>query len=186
MPLRDIKKVLQGEALGLTSALELQRHIMLRKRSQIDAALSAIERAEKAVASGDSARWTALHEAMEAMKEQQDWEWVKQHYSPEQLERLNKRYDPTKQETYTKQWADLMAEAERRKHEDPASPEAQGLAHRWSQMIFAFTNGEPDILQNLKKVYSETASQPKGLINPLAGEMGTFISRALEIYKTKG
>jgi hypothetical protein len=182
MPLKDIKEVLRGEALGLASALKLQRGIMLRKRSQIDAALTAIERAEHAVHSGDSGRWTALREVMKAMKEQQDWEWVKQHYTPEQLERLSQRYDPALQETYTRQWADLMADAERLKQDDPASPQAQVLARRWSEMIFAFTNGEPDIEANLKNVYSEKASQPKGFVNPLTGEVGAFINRALEIY----
>jgi len=186
MPLKDIKEVLDGKVLALASALQLQRSIMLRKRGQIDAALAAIERAEAVVSRDESAQWIALREAIEAMKEQQDWEWVKQHYTPEQLERLSQRYDPAMQETYSKQWAEMIAEAQRLKNEDPASPEAQALAKRWSEMIHAFTKGEPDIEASLKNVYTQKQSQPKAFVNPIADEDGAFINKALEIYKAKG
>lgn len=186
MPLKEIKQVLEGEILALASALQIQRNIMVRKRGQIDAALAAIERAEAACSGDESAHWIALREVIEIMKEQQDWEWVKQHYTPEQLERLGKRYDPAMQDTNSKQWTEIIAGAERLKNEDPASPEAQTLAKRWSEMIHAFTKGEPDIEASLKKVYSDKESQPKGFANPIVGEAGEFINKALEIYRAKG
>ncbi|MFN2527719.1 MAG: MerR family transcriptional regulator [Candidatus Baltobacteraceae bacterium] len=186
MPLKNIQEVLEGDVLELASALRMQRTIMMRKRGQIDAALAAIERAQATVSRDVSAKWVALREVIETMKEQQDWQWVKQHYTPEQLERLGKRYDPAMQETYSNQWAEIIAQAQRLKNEDPASPQAQALAKRWSEMIHAFTKGEPDIEASLKEVYGDKESQPKGFANPIADEAGAFINKALEIYKANG
>lgn len=183
MPLKEIKTVLTSEHLSLGGALVMQHRILVRKRAQLDLAIQAIERAQEAVHRDDAAQWAALREVMQTMDEQHNWEWAKQHYTPEQLERLGARYDPAMQETYTSVWSELIAHVEAANNDDPASPSAQALAKRWSDLIFAFTNGEPDIEKSLQNVYADKVGQPKGFKSPLSPQAGTFIYKAIDILK---
>ena len=185
LPLKDIKEILSGRRFELAHALRLQREMLVEKRRQLDAIVDAIERAEHSLDRDSSEQFAALRRIMETMTLEQDWEWVKQKYTPEQLERLAKRYDPAMQEQWSNEWAALLADVESAKHEDPASELAQAIAARWHKLIFAFTNGEPDIEQSLRNVYSDTQAQPKGFKVPLGGEAGSFMNKAMEIYKSK-
>jgi len=182
MPLKDIKQTLDGEHLALPDALRLQRKILVQRRAHLDAIIEALDRADAAVAQHSDTQWSALREVMLTMNEQRNWGWVKEHYTPEQLERLGKRYDPAMQETWSKQWATLLADVETAKHDDPASPASQALAQRWSDMLTLFTNNEPDIEQSLKNVYSDPKAQNAV---PMASDSGAFIASALAILKAK-
>jgi MerR family transcriptional regulator, thiopeptide resistance regulator len=182
MPLKDIRQILDGENLALADALRLQRTILVQRRAHLDAIISAIDRADAAVAQRSDTQWSALREVMQAMNEQRDWNWVKEHYTPEQLERLGKRYDPAMQETWSKQWSTLLADVDAAKNDDPASPASQALAQRWSDMLALFTNNEPDIEESLKNVYRDPNARNAV---PMTPDTGAFITRALAILKGK-
>jgi DNA-binding transcriptional MerR regulator len=181
MPLKDIKQTLEGEHLALPGALRLQRKILVQRRAHLDAIIEAIDRADAAVSERSDSQWSALREVMLSMNEQRDWAWVKEHYTPEQLERLGNRYDPAMQETWSKQWSTLLADVEAAKNDDPASPASQALAQRWSDMLALFTNNEPDIEDSLKNVYRDPKAHDAV---PMAPDSGAFITRALAILKS--
>src|SRR5947209_20384043 len=52
LPLRQIKDLLDGDDLDLKSALRLQRRLLLEKRAQLEAAIQAIQEAERSLQSG--------------------------------------------------------------------------------------------------------------------------------------
>lgn len=178
-PLKDIKGLIDNSELSLRSALRLQREIILKKREQLDAAVRAIEQAESAWDGEPAERLRALRNIMEMMNMEQDWSWVKNHYTGEQLKRLEQRDDPSMHEEWQKQWAALIAEVEAARHDDPASDTSQALAARWRELISRFTNNEPDIEASLRNVYADRASQPSGFKRPWSDEADDFISNAI-------
>jgi DNA-binding transcriptional MerR regulator len=182
MPLKDMRQILDGEHLALADALRVQRKILAQRRDHLDAIIGAIDRAAAAVAQHSDSQWSALREVIRAMNEQRDWNWVKEHYTPEQLERLGNRYDPAMQETWSTQWSTLLADVDAAKHDDPASPAAQVLAQRWSDMLALFTNNQPDIEESLKNVYRDPNARNTV---PMTPDTGAFITRALAILKEK-
>lgn len=179
-PLKQIKEIIEGRELTLSSALEIQRKLIVQKRLQLDEAIVAIERAQRALALDDSEQLDALRSVMESLTMQDNWDWVKEKYTPEQLERLQERYDPAMQEQWSAQWATLIAEVKAAQGDDPASERAQALAARWHDMISAFTGGRADIEQSLGEVYKDKRAQM-----PFDAETGAFIDRALAIYKER-
>ena len=181
LTLKDIRDILSGGPLSLASALQMQHEAMLKKRKHLDAAIEGVRNAQAALNSNASEQWEALRTTMETMNMQQDYEWVKAHYTSEQLERLAERYDPAMQEHWSNEWATLIAEVEAAKDDDPASPKAQALGQRWHALISQFTQGESDIEQSLKSVYADRKAQPKGFKQPLTDEAGAFIKKAIVI-----
>ncbi|MDP9018254.1 MAG: MerR family transcriptional regulator [Candidatus Eremiobacteraeota bacterium] len=185
LALKEIRDVLGGGSQSLASALQMQHDAMLQKRKHLDAAIEAVRHAQATLSSEKSEQWKALRTIMETMNMQQDYEWVKAHYTPEQLERLAERYDPAMQEQWSNQWATVIAAVEAAKDDDPGSPQAQALAEQWHGLISQFTRGEPDIEQSLKNVYADKSAQPRGFSPPFSDQAGAFIKKAMAI-RAKG
>ena len=177
-PLKEIRQILDGKALTLAAALRVQRELIAQKRDQLDAAIAAIERAEHALDAGPAEQLDALRAVMESITMQENWDWVKEKYTPEQLEALAKRDDPDKRAQWAEQWSTLIAQVKAAQHEDPAGPNAQALAGRWHGLITAFTGGDPAIESNLRNVYQDDRAR-----KPFDAQTGAFIERALEIYR---
>ncbi|GAC1498142.1 MAG: MerR family transcriptional regulator [Vulcanimicrobiaceae bacterium] len=184
--LKAIKELLDQRDLSLRDALQLQRDILLQRRAHLDRALQAVEAARSQVQRGTADEvWRALRNIIEAMNVENDWDWVKAHYSPAQLERLAARDDPSKHQEWQDQWATLIAEVEAAKDDDPASQRAQALAQRWQALVFAFTNGEPDIEHSLGNVYRDKSAQPSGFKPMWSGPAGKFIGDAIAVWKER-
>ncbi|HYH85840.1 MAG TPA: MerR family transcriptional regulator [Pyrinomonadaceae bacterium] len=180
LPLKEIKQLLNRKALDLAGVLGLQREILEAKRRQVESALQAVERAEVAVAKSGGPDWEAFRKIVEVITMQQDYEWVKQYYTEEQLADLARRGTPEVLERGQREWQKLIAEVNEAVAEgvDPASERAQALAARWSALIEEFTGGDPGILENLKRLYTDQANRPDTFKNPYGDDAGAFICRA--------
>lgn len=70
---------------------------------------------------------------------------------------------------------------------DPTSPEAQAIAKLKSDLLYAFTQGDPNVEAGLKKyteLYSALPAQEKPFnLTPYSEEEATFLNKALEIYR---
>jgi MerR family transcriptional regulator, thiopeptide resistance regulator len=180
LSLKEIKELLNRRSLDLAGVLALQREILEAKRRQVELALQAIERAESAARASGGPDWEAFRKIVEVITMQQDYEWVKQYYTEEQLADLARRGTPEVLERGQREWQKLLAEVSQAVAEgvDPASERAQGLAARWSALIEEFTGGDPGILENLKRLYSDEANWPDTFKKPYGDDAGAFICRA--------
>ena len=77
-------------------------------------------------------------------------------------------------------WAALIKDVEAAVAEgvDPASERGQELAARWSNLVQAFTGGNPGIMESLKKLYADEGNWPDTFRKPYGEEVSDFISRA--------
>lgn len=182
-PLKQIKHLLDRKNTDLLTLLRTQREIIQEKRHQLDKAIFAIETAEHIVKSNSQPVWEAFKKIIEVINMQNTMEWVEKYYTQEQLAELAQRYSPEVQEKASRDWAALIQEAEASLNEDPASEKVQALAARWSQLIEAFTMGNPAIEENLKKLYADQANWPSTFKKPYSDEVGAFMCRAVAIYK---
>ena len=69
---------------------------------------------------------------------------------------------------------------------DPASPEAQALAKRYSELISQFTHGDPDIKAGLKRWwqnFNEMPAEEKPVQQPYGEEEAKSLQEAVAIYK---
>ena len=180
LPLKEIKELLNRKALDLAGVLGLQREILEARRRQLELALQAIKRAEVAAATSGGPDWEAFRKIVEVITMQQDYEWVKQYYTEEQLADLSRRGTPEVLERGQREWQKLIAEVNQAVAEgvDPASERAQALAARWSALIEEFTGGDPGILENLKRLYADQANWPDTFKKPYGDDAGAFICRA--------
>jgi hypothetical protein len=106
-------------------------------------------------------------------------EWVKRYYTDEQLADLAKRDDPAVRSKGERDWAQLIAEVEGALGEDPAGERGQALAARWSELIKAFTGGDPGIRSGLQNLYADRANWPATMKMPYSDEVGAFIAKAV-------
>ena len=180
LPLKKIKALLEQKALDLADVLRLQREILEARRRQLESALQAVQRAEVAAAKSGGPDWEAFRKIVEVITMQQDYEWVKQYYTEEQLADLARRGTPEVLERGQREWQKLLEEVSEAVAEgvDPASERAQSLAARWSALIEEFTGGDPGILENLKRLYADQSNWPDSFKKPYGDDAGAFICRA--------
>lgn len=184
-PLNQIKEILDRDSLPLTAALRLQRNILAEKRSQLDLAIVAIEKVERALASNGEPDWESFANIIEVINMQNNMEWVKQYYTEEQLQSLAARWSPELQEKASRDWAQIIKEVEASLGEDPASEKVQALANRWAELIEAFTGGDPGIEQSLRNLYADQTNWPSTFERPCSSEVGVFIAQAMAIRQQK-
>ena len=179
LPLKQIKGLLERNALDLKATLRLQREILGERRRQIESAIEAIEQAERQMSTGEEPDWKALTKIIEVIEMQNNWDWVKKYYTEEQLAELSARATPEVLERGQREWAALIKEVQEAVAEgvDPESERAQSLAARWHALIEDFTGGNPEILASLKRLYADQANWPEGAQRPYPDEVGQFLSR---------
>jgi len=187
-PLKQIKEILDRDALDLAAMLRLQREIIKEKRQHLDKAIEAIEKVERAFAANGEPDWESFKKIIEVINMQNETKWTDKYYSEEArqaIEERAKNWTPEMQAKAEQDWAALIKEVQTAVEagEDPASEKARGLALRWSELISGFTGGNPAIQQGLNKLYSDEANWPSTFQKPFSDEAAAFISKAMTISK---
>lgn len=187
LSLKQIKQVLDRDSFDLSTALRLQREILGEKRRHLEMAISAIEKAERLVASDGEPDWESFAKIIEVINMQNDWEWVKKYYTEEQLQELAERGTPEVLEKGQQDWAVLLKDVEAAIGEgvDPSSEEAQALARRWAELIERFTGGNPAIAESLSNLYRDQANWPAGAQKPYSDDAMGFIRKAQAAHSRK-
>jgi len=150
LPLRQIKDLLDRDDLDLAATLRLQYRLLLEKRLQVEAAIQAIEEAERSLKSSRKPDLAALKKIIEVMERQNAMEWTKKYYSEEAQAKIAERaraWTPELQAKVEQDWKTLIADVEVAivAKLDPASAKARALAQRWSELLRGFTGGDPQI-----------------------------------------
>jgi hypothetical protein len=117
-------------------------------------------------------------EAIEAMT------MFEKYYTPEQLERLDRRRESFSEEEHDqfhRDWEELIAaaRAEKEKGTDPSDPRMQQIATRWRELLELFSGGDEGILDGLKTMYQEEGPE-KASRGALDGELMAYVGRAIE------
>jgi DNA-binding transcriptional MerR regulator len=207
--LAEIRVCLGDGPTRLQDALAQQRSMLRDRRGQLDRVIAAVERAERALAAGWRAS-DAIAEVMEVMRMEQQGDWRKKYFTDEQLqemERLSKgvyseeaqaklaargaHWTEEDQARATQAWADVDADLKRMvaAGTDPASAEAQAWAQRRSELLQAFTGGDPDIEAGLQKWWETFNAMPEAQ-RPFAAtsftpEEAQFMEQAMEAYRSR-
>jgi MerR family transcriptional regulator, thiopeptide resistance regulator len=203
--LKQIRDLLNRPAFDLPAMLRLQRKIIEEKRSRLDLAIQAIERAEQTVflrhktatwpysrrRARDRASendWEVFRKIIEVINMQQNTEWTKKYYSEEALADLaerGKQWSPEMLRQVEQDWATLLQEVEAAlaAGESPASDHAQALAARWQKLLAGFTGGNPEVKAGLKRLYSDQQNWPSSFKKPFSDEACAFIGKAMKAAK---
>ncbi|MFL6276953.1 MAG: MerR family transcriptional regulator [Blastocatellia bacterium] len=183
LSLKEIKTVLEGEALDLATTLRLQREIISRKRGHLDRAIAAIERAERMIGAQGEAPLDAFKQIIEVINMENDTNWMMQYYSEAAQQKIQERakdWTPEKQAKAQADWAALFKDVEAAMAEglDPASERAQQLATRWDDLIRGFTGGDPEVTAGLKRLYADQANWPTTFEQPFRNDHAAFVNQA--------
>jgi MerR family transcriptional regulator, thiopeptide resistance regulator len=165
IPLKQIKTLLDRNALDWPDVLRLQRRVLEDKRRLLDSAIGAIRDAEQSIRPGQRPDAAVLKKIIEVIEMQNNTDWARKYYSDEALERIEhgkQRWSPELQERITKEWTDLFRDVETAiaRGEDPASEQAQALGERWKTLVEAFTAGDREISAGLNRLYADRANWP--------------------------
>ena len=163
IPLKQIRKLFNREALALPKALSMQRRVLEEKRRLLDSAISAIHEAENATRSGERPDSSVLKKIIEVIGMQDNMDWSKKYYSEEAQAKIEERkqlWSPELQERVSREWSELFRDVEAALGEDPAGAKAQTLAERWKKLIEEFTGGDRQITAGLGKMHQDRSNWP--------------------------
>jgi DNA-binding transcriptional MerR regulator len=134
LPLKQIKILLDRDAVKLPEALRLQRNVLEEKRRLLDRTICAIGNAEKIIQSGKPADAAALKQIIEAIEMQTEiedaTEFMKNYYREDVWASFKARH----RDWPSHEWNDLFRDITSSLAEDPGSPGAQALAARWRKL----------------------------------------------------
>ncbi len=211
LALDEIKALLHTSPRSLEAVLAQQKEMMQAKRVQLDSIIKAISETEKMLQSG-RCDWDSLVRVIQAIQMEQNKDWVKKYFTPEQLqqmqnlsgqsysdvaqERLRERlearggWSEADQEVATAQWDAVNADIARLSaaNADPASDEAQDLATRYSNLIAAFTGGDQEISSGLNlwwQNYDKLPEAQKPFQSPYNKEQQVWLGQTLDVYRQR-
>ncbi len=203
--LDEIKALLSGSPRSLQEVLSQQREMMQAKWVQLESIIQAIDETEKLLQVGQC-DWESLIRVIQAIQMEQDKDWVKKYFTPEQQQQMQQlseqSYTPetrerlaargpwteADQEQASAQWSSVLSDVARlaAAGTDPASAEAQDVAMRHSNLISAFTGGDPEISGGLNKWWKNFEDLPdaqKPMQSPYNKEQQAWLEQALAIYR---
>ncbi len=183
--LEQIKELLGGSTPPLATALRMQREVIVRRKRRLESALAAIDEAARALDAGEPADlWATLRDVIEVFEVQNDWEWTKQYYSGEALERVEELQRTTPAsvvEQGQRDWTVLIADVEEAvvRAVDPSSDEARTLANRWRALVGQFTQGDAEVSRGLNRLWNDSTHWPADFKRPWSDAADAFIKAAM-------
>jgi len=183
LSLKQIKDVLRPGARDLRSALRVQREILEAKGRHLRRAVRAIALAERAMDAGAAPGAETFAKIIEVIEMQNNTDWMMRYYSEGARKKIDERAAAMGQEAIEqsqRDWARLIAEVNEaaRAGVDPSSERAQELAARWQSLIEAFTGGDAEVTEGLRKLYADQSNWPAAFEQPYPDDAGRFIAEA--------
>jgi len=186
-PLRRIGRLLEGGPRPLADVLRTQRAALEGKRQMLDRAITAIEDAERLIASGATSNTAALRRLIEVIEMQNGSKAVERYFSDEAWKRMTqigRRYRRPPRSRLSAAWRDLFHEVEGMLGEDPASDRAQEAGTRWVRLWESTTGGDTAVRSGLRAAWADRRNWPPALRRAWEGlrveEVGGFMTRVLQ------
>lgn len=209
--LEDIRLCLRHGTTQLETVLAQQRAMMEEKRRQLDTIIKAIAKTEALLQAGNC-DWESIAGVIQVIQMEQKSEWVKKYFTEEQIQKMDELSKASYSEEATQkleqrrgawteedqqradeQWKYVATEANRLAAigADPAGEDAQALAKFKSDLLLAFTQGDPQIEEGLGNFWRNFQSLPTDqrpfdntVYTPT--DAGTqLLDRAMDIYQGK-
>ena len=208
--LEEIKILLQTGPKKLEEILSQQKAMMEEKRDQLETIIQAIEETEQLLQT-NPCNWESITKVIQVIQMGQENDWTAKYFTPEQrktMEALNqqvmteearqklKAYHPNEwteedQKRIDEQYLFVKQELGRlvAQGADPASPEAQEVARIKQQLLFAFTQGDPDIEASVGRWWKGFHALPEEQkpidmsIYTYTSEEQSLLNQALSIYQ---
>lgn len=161
--LKQIKVLLERDALGLPDALQLQLTILEERRQLLDQAIGAINDAVTGMQSGKRAEAVVLKAIIGAIKMQENTNFQKKYFSKEswaKLTSLKSRATPRSRLEKSRAWLTLYCDVEAAREGDPASKKSQALAARWMKLVEISSQGDPGIQAGWTKAWLDRQHWP--------------------------
>lgn len=183
--LKQIKDLLDGERYDVAEMLRFQRGVLESKRHALEMAIQAIGSAERVAATGSEPDGETFERITRVISMESNKDWMKNYYTDEQFQQLQERAaaDPDMVRQGERDWAELIREVEASVDEDPASEHAQSLAARWDELVGRFTQGDPALVDSLKKLYADQENWPTTFTKPYSDAAEAFINTARKARK---
>jgi DNA-binding transcriptional MerR regulator len=168
IPLREMGPLLKASrSANLRDVLQRQRRVLWQKRHRLDAAIGAIERAERSLDGANEPDWKLFTLVVKEIEMNNENDWTKKYYSESAKTKIDARrvlWTPELQERTTRDWTQLIADIKNAaaRGEDPKSDAGQLLASRWRELLAGFTGGDPDIQEGLNRMWSDKENWPEG------------------------
>jgi MerR family transcriptional regulator, thiopeptide resistance regulator len=186
IPLRDMGPLLRtSKSSNLRGVLQKQRRVLCHRRRRLDAAIAAVEQAERSLAGTNEPDWTLFTLVVKEIEMHNDNDWTKKYYSESAREKIDARrplWTPELQERATRDWTQLIADVSSAvaRGDDPKSDAGQLLAARWRELLAGFTGGDPEIQQGLNTMWADKANWPEGNAKSfhIGEDVTDFIRRA--------
>jgi len=176
--LKQVKALLEGEAIDLSAALRLQGHAIETKLAQLGRALHAIRAAEDAMVRGRPATAHILKRIIEVIDVESDIKAMRKYYSEAQWDRYRRYYE----EGPTAEWRALYRDILAISNDDPGSAEAQEVADRWLALSIRSYSGDPEAQTDSPRAWADRADWPPAMRKRLAElrleDVNTFITEA--------
>jgi MerR family transcriptional regulator, thiopeptide resistance regulator len=187
IPLKQVKTLLDRDALDLAAALHVQRRILEEKRRLLDRAIGAIRRAEERPGTPQ------LKKIIEVLEMQNDSDWAMQYHTDEAKATIRARrpqWTPELQAECSRQWTELIGEVKTALGQDPAGPKVQALAARWIKLVEGFTGGDPEIARGVGRAWADRENWPSQAKQQVRSffdaQVWSFIQKAIAIRKQSG
>jgi len=186
IPLREMGPLLKTpKSANLRDILRKQRRVLWQKRRRLDAAIAAVERAERSLVGTNEPDWKLFTLVVKEIEMHNENDWTRKYYSESAKEKVDARrvlWTPELQERATRDWTQLIADvaAAAGRGDDPKSDAGQLLAARWRELLAGFTGGDPEIQHGLNKMWADKANWPEGNAKSfhIPTEVIEFVTRA--------
>jgi MerR family transcriptional regulator, thiopeptide resistance regulator len=155
--LKDIRALLDREALPLPAIFRQQRDVLEEKRRLLDRAIRALTDAEREAVS-DGAPATVILQNVIRVMSMQDIEMMRKYYSDEAWAQWQHYYD----DWPSPAWQDLYRDIIAAMGSDPAAPRAQALADRW-QALSKHDAVTPAVRTGMIKAWADREHWPASL-----------------------
>jgi MerR family transcriptional regulator, thiopeptide resistance regulator len=186
VPLKQIKVLLEGDALSLPEALRLQLTILEDRRQLLDRAISVIRDAVTAIQSGRPAEAEAIKTIIGAIKMQDNADFRRKYFSKEswvKLTNLKEQATPQSRLRQSQAWITLFGDVEAARKGSPAGKKAQTLAARWMELVELSSQGDPGIKAGWTKAWQDRQHWPASDREHVASynleKIAEFIGKAL-------
>jgi DNA-binding transcriptional MerR regulator len=155
--LKDIRALLDREALPLPAIFRQQRAVLEEKRHLLDRAIRALTDAERTVNTESTSHTEVLQEVIRIMS-MQDIDVMRKYYTDEAWARWQHYYEDWPAPAWQALYRDIGAAI----GSDPAAPRAQALADRWQALIKADAS-TPAIRTGMIKAWADREHWPPSL-----------------------
>jgi MerR family transcriptional regulator, thiopeptide resistance regulator len=163
VPLKQIKVLLEGDALGLPEALRLQLTILEDRRQLLDRAIGVIRDVVTAIQSGRPAEAEAIKTIIGAIKMQNNADFRKKYFTKEswvKFTKLKEQATPLSRLRQSQAWITLLGDVEAARKGSPAGKKAQSLAERWMELAELSSQGDPGIKAGWMKAWQDRQHWP--------------------------